>query len=490
MSEDKKLVRVKLVKHEWPDERAARHKKYLKRALCVLLVIGIFVGGVFTGSYISSASSSGSALNGKLNTIYRIMNEIWYFGSDVENISSKLLDDAIYGMTTQESDLHTNYFDSETAKSFLSSMEGQLVGIGVQYSTATEDYIILRVFEGSPAEQAGLKVGDIIRKIDNVSIEEYEDIASAVKGKEGTTVKIGVQRGSDFFDFDCVRKAVNTSANGYIQDGVGVIEILSIAENTADVVGEILSKFEKEHVEKIIIDLRGNGGGYLSTIVDVASYFLPSDSIVLMEENKEKERIEYKTNPKITPYHYEKIEILIDQDTASAAEVLTIALKELLDNVTVIGDVSYGKGTIQTTQPFSDGSMLKYTKAIWLSPKGNSINNVGITPDILVETEPALLTGIPKEFEPVGYDSVSVACKSLQIYLKYLGYSIDREDGYFSLATLNALKQFESDYGIDQQETLDSHLLTIVLSKVIYEGNVNEAKDYQKIRAFEEIKKW
>ena len=489
MSEEKKLVRVKLVKHEWPDERAARYRRYLKRILLVLLGITLFGGGVVTGLVINKPTMSNTAVNGKTNAIYRIMNELWYFGNDVENLSNQLIDDAIYGMTTQEADIHTTYLDAEYAKQFLTSMEGQLVGIGVQYSTATEDYIVIKVFKDSPAEKAGLKAGDIIRKVDGVSIEELEDIASAVKGKAGTEVVMSVQRGGELLDLTCVRAAVNTSANGYIKDNVGVIEILSIAENTSDVVGEILSNFEKQQVEKLIIDLRGNTGGYLTTIVDVASYFLPQDSIVLMEENKDKERIEYKTNPKITPYTYDKIMVLTDQDTASAAEVLTIAMSELMDNVTVVGDVTYGKGTIQTTVPFSDGSMMKYTKAVWLSPKGTWVNDGGITPDILVETAPALLTGAPKEFEPVGVDSVSNACHSLQIYLKYLGYDVDREDGYFSNKTLEAFKKFQRDYGIDVQETLDSHLLTVVLSKVIYEGNVNELKDTQMIRAFEEITK-
>ena len=177
---------------------------------------------------------------------------------------------------------------------------------------------------------------------------------------------------------------------------------------------------------------------------------------------------------------------MINQDTASAAEVLAIALKETL-NATIIGDVSYGKGTIQTTIPFSDGSMLKYTKAIWLSPNGNSINNVGITPDILVETANALLTPAPKDFETVGVDSVSSACHTMQIYLDYLGYDIDRQDGYFSTQTLQALRQFESDYGLDAQDELDDELLTVILSKVIYVSHVDESKDVQKLRAIEEF---
>ena len=236
-----------------------------------------------------------------------------------------------------------------------------------------------------------------------------------------------------------------------------------------------------------MIDLRDNGGGYLTSVVDIASYFLPKGSIVLQEQDKDKNIIEDRTNSDIEPYEYDQIEVLINQDTASAAEVLALALKETL-NATIIGDVSYGKGTVQTTIPFSDGSMLKYTKAIWLSPNGNSINNVGITPDILVETEEALLTAAPQDFEAVSVDSVSTACQVMQIYLDYLGYDIDRQDGYFSTQTLQAMRQFESDYGLEAQDELDDELLTVILSKVIYVSRVDESKDIQKIRALEEFK--
>ena len=489
MDNDKKVVKVKLVRHEWPDERAARHKKYLKVCLSILLAVCLFVGGCLVGLTLAKSNSTSNILSNKLNAIYRVMGEMWYFGNDIEDIENELIDDAINGMTSQDEDIHTQYLDKEYASQFLTSMEGSLVGIGVQYSTATNDYIILRVFENSPAEKAGIQVGDIIRSVDGINIEEIEDISSEVKGKEGTHVMIGVQRGSEMLELDCIRAAVNTSANGYIKNGVGVLEILTIAENTADVVGDILANFEKENVQRLIIDLRGNGGGYLSTIVDLGSYFLPKGSNVLMEESKDGSRIEYGVNSRLPQYTYDKIEILINQDTASAAEVLTIAMSELLDNVVVIGDVSYGKGTIQTTLPFSDGSMLKYTKAIWLSPKGNSINGVGITPDILIETPKALLTGAPIDFETVGVDSVSDACKVLQIYLKYLGYDVDREDGYFSNKTLNALQQFEKDYGLEITSTLNSDLLTVILSKVIYSNYIIESYDYQMIKAFEEINK-
>ena len=489
MDNEKKVVKIKLVKHEWPDERRARHKRYLKIALSLVLVASVFVGGVFVGKNMGSASGSSNVSNSKLNAIYRIMSENWYFGNSIENIGNKLLDDAIYGMTSQKEDIHTTYMDASYANQFLTSMEGSLVGIGVQYSTATDDYIILRVFKDSPAEKAGIQVGDIIRSVNGVKVEDIEDISSVVKGKVGTDVLMGVQRGGEMLGLTCTRAAVNTSANGYIVDNVGFLEILSIAENTDEVIGEILKEFDSQGVKKLIIDLRGNGGGYLTTIVEMGSYFLPEGSTVLMEETKNGLRHEYKVNKSIKQHTFDKIEILIDRNTASAAEVLTIAMSELLDNVVVIGDKSYGKGTIQTTLPFSDGSMLKYTKAIWLSPKGNSINGVGITPDILVETPKALLTGTPVDFGSVGVDSVSDACKVLQIYLEYLGYNVDRVDGYFSTNTLEALQQFEKDYGLEVTDTLNDHVLTVVLSKVIYSNYIIDSYDIQMIKALEEINK-
>ena len=186
MNEEKKVVRVKLVKHEWPDERRARHKRYLKTLLSIILVACVFAGGVFVGVNMTGTSSSSTVVNSKLNAIYRIMSEKWYFGKDIENLGNSLLDDAINGMASQEEDIHTQYMDASYASQFLTSMEGSLVGIGVQYSTATDDYIILRVFKDSPAEKAGIQVGDIIRSVNGVKIEDIEDISSVVIGKEGT----------------------------------------------------------------------------------------------------------------------------------------------------------------------------------------------------------------------------------------------------------------------------------------------------------------
>lgn len=487
MSEEKKIVKVKLVRHEWPDERRKRHKKYLKRALIGVLAIFLFVGGIFVG--IVSSSSQPEILDSKLHAVYRIMNELWYFGKDIEDFDQKLLDDAIYGMTSQEEDKHTSYLSAADAKSFMGSMEGRFVGIGIQYSTATDDYIVLKVFEGSPAAKAGIKVGDILRQVEGKDVTEIEDITTAIKGEEGTKVHLTFQRGNDLFEVDCERGSVESSVNGYIQNNVGILEISTIGETTAQTVGNVLAMFEEQGIDDIIVDLRGNGGGYITSILDITSYFLPKDSVVLKEKDRNGNISEDKVNPDITPYTYDQIEILIDYQTASAAEVFTIALMETLDNVTVIGDISYGKGSVQTTQPFSDGSMLKYTKALWLSPKGTSINGVGIKPDILVPTDETLRIGIPVEVEEVGVDTVSVSCMSMQYMLEYLGYSIDRKDGYFSHQTLVSMKQFEKDYGLKNQEKMDQDLLTIMFSKVIYESHVNESRDLQKLKAFEELKK-
>ena len=252
MDNEKKVVKIKLVKHEWPDERRARHKRYLKVILSLVLVLCVFTGGIYVGFNMTGVSSSSSnATNTKLNAIFRIMSEKWYFGKDIENLENSLLDDAIYGMASQDEDIHTTYMDASYASQFLTSMEGSLVGIGVQYSTATDDYIILRVFKDSPAEKAGIQVGDIIRSVNGTKVEDLEDISSEVKGKEGTHVIMGIQRGSEMLAIDCTRGAVNTSANASIVDGVGVLEILSIAENTAGVVGNILENFKNNNVKYI-----------------------------------------------------------------------------------------------------------------------------------------------------------------------------------------------------------------------------------------------
>lgn len=464
--ENKKIVRVKLVRHEWPDERAARKKKQRNAFLVFVACLVCFVGG-FSLASLQSPSTSGSSSNTKYDTIYQVMSERWYFGKDHENLSEELHNGAIHGMVDSGKDIHTTYLEPEDAQSFVSSMEGNFVGIGVQYSTLFDDEnIVINVFQGSPAQQAGMMTGDSIKKINGIDASEFEDLKEGIAGEAGTDVEIVVDRNGEPVTLVITRNRFDSSVNGeIIANNTGLLTLNSFAESSAETVGMYLSYFKLHNVEDLIIDMRGNVGGYLTTVQDIASYFLPKGSLVLQERVRDGSIKKFETNASIDPISFEKIVVLVDEGTASAAEVLTADLQELC-NATVIGNTTYGKGTVQTSIPFSDGSIIKYTIAEWLTPLGNEINGKGITPDIEVDEPEAILVNFIWDFEEqYEVDSVSEVCMTTQIWLKFLGYDVDRSDGYFSEKTLEALMNFKSDHNLTG-EYIDEETANLMARKV------------------------
>ena len=230
---EKKYIRVE--RYKWPDEIEAekketrrRFKSFLLCALC--LALGISIGAVAFKTVETVNNSSQS----KLSTIYEIMEEEWYFGKDIENLDTYLLNNAIYGLTTNEYDIHTNYMDEERASEYLAKLEGSVVGIGITMTIVEDIPLITRVFASSPAENAGLKQGDIIHKIDGMSVKgkTLDEIADLTKGKAGTKVTYEVLRDNKSMVMEMTRESVNTTAYGYRKNDVAVLDVESISENT------------------------------------------------------------------------------------------------------------------------------------------------------------------------------------------------------------------------------------------------------------------
>ena len=488
--DDKKVVRVKLVRHRWPDEIAAQRKKRRNVFLVVLALIVCFTGGFITAGFIDSGSINGTFGDAKLDSIYEIMRNKWYFGKDDPDLEQHLIDGAIRGMVDNEVDLHTMYMDPDMALQFMSSLEGEVVGIGVQYQHYNGLATISRVLDNSPAQKAGLQHGDSILKVDGQSVKDLtrDEVREAVQGEEGTKVVLTLQRDDEVLDVEIVRQSFDSSVYSYVHDDIGVLEIISFAERSAVKVGDVLENFKQAGIKNLVIDMRDDGGGYLTTLVDIASYFLPSGSVVFSEHTRDNGVKEFVTRDMGAYYEFEHIVILVNGNTASAAEVLTATLKEHL-GAKVIGTQTYGKGTVQTSIPFVDGSIIKYTIAQWYTPDGNIIDGVGITPDIMVEVPQALSVTYPLQ-EGLEYeiDSVSQACLAVQHYLKFLGYTIERVDGYFDLATQEAIQQFSSEHMAEVQSHISDQLIRVLYSNVrkTWQNHVLEL-DPQLIKAFEVV---
>lgn len=495
MNKEEEKVRIKLERHLWPDEMAEKEKKKSERLIALFVIVCmalVFMGGWVLGSVkplINNTPTNQQIAETKLDKVLDIMSNSWYFAKEDPNIQETLMDQALYGLVQSEKDPHSTYLSSEELLDFTQSINMNFVGIGVQYIATDGINMIDRVFKNSPAEEAGVLAGDIISKIDGVSVEGLtsEDIKNMVRGESGSIVNIEFLRQGTPIELEITRREVNGTANGkMIENEIGYLEIYQFGDTTTEEVGLYLQDLTDQGMTKLIIDLRNNGGGYLNALVGIASYFVPKDTLVMQQEHADGSINEsFALDKEYT--NIDEIVILINENTASASEVLTLTLKEQRDDVTVMGTTSYGKGTVQVTQPFADGSALKYTTTKWLSPSGKSIDGEGITPDVEVELDKILNeTYIAMEDEEsYQFDSVSSNVKIMQESLQFLGYDVNRMDGYFDESTDSALKKFESDKKITVDGILDLDTLNALLSSVTKEWTLNPDKDIQLNKAIE-----
>lgn len=451
-------VTVKLVRYE--DEIKQEVKRSMRPIMIIILIIGLIVGGssvYFLGG--SKSSSSVSQSKGNFNEVYDIMTSEWYFGSDIDQIEEVMMNNAIVGMVNESGDPYTNYITPENAKDFMEAMSGSYEGIGVSYRLESGSFRILRVFTGSPAEAAGLRAGDVIIAVDGKDVTgmDQTELAKLVKGEKGSEVVIRVRRGSEELDFTAIRASIDHSTNAEIrnEDGskVGYLEITQFAEKTAEEMKQHLTHFETEGVEYLVIDLRGNPGGYLTTVQAVLDLLLPKDEVILQVKDIHGTIETYKTKSGVQ-FEFKDVVLLTDEHSASASEVMAAAMSEI-SNTTIVGKNTFGKGTVQTSIPFADGAILKYTFAEWLTPSGKPLNKIGVAPTVEVESLFSNISVIELT-ETLRYDSVSAEVAKMQKILRLEGLETGREDGYFNQQTKEALETFQAGASIPVTGELDS----------------------------------
>ncbi|MFV0381123.1 MAG: S41 family peptidase [Breznakia sp.] len=491
---NKKQIHVK--KHLWPDEIMAKKLKRRNRVSIVALLVVCFGLGYATNTFLAKGGSltitstgESVSVSEKFNKIYDILANEWYFGKDIEELDAKLIDKAISGMSTDEIDPHTTYMDSETTSSLMTSLSGSLVGIGIQYYALGDEFLVEKVYMNSPAQESGLKEGDLIKKVDGKAIEgmDSEKVKAMITGEEGTQVSVEVLRGQENKKIVMTRAEVSISAYGYIKDNVGIIELSSFSQNSAQEVESYLESFKQKGVERIILDVRNNGGGYVETAIGIASLFIEKGEVVLYQEDKNGDFSDEKTYGG-TKYAFDRVAVLVNENTASASELLSAALKYYID-ADIIGVNTYGKGTVQRTIEFSDGSAFKYTVAEWLTPKKEKINQKGIKPTQEVKLDEAINYAANIE-EDVVYevDGLGENIKTVQVFLKFLGYDVDRVDGYFSQETLAALKAYQTKEGMEVTGKIDEE----IIEKLITSGSrkwhdEKETLDIQMNKALEVV---
>lgn len=351
-------------------------------------VIGSFINYIVTDKNTDKEiiNSVPSELEEFVETYNNIIND-YYEEVDHE----ELLEAGINGMLEYLGDDYSVYMDQETSNSFNEQVEGKYTGIGVEIIQEAEDKIyISRVFDNSPASKAGLQEGDIFVKVDgeDVTDKTASDISSLIKNSEDDEVEVVIRRGDEEKTFTLTLKQVEIESvisKVFENNGkkIGYLELTIFASNTYTQFEKKLLELEGKNIDSLIIDVRDNSGGYLSTVTDISSLFMDKSKIIYQLDTKGVvEQIYSKTN---TSRNYD-IAVIINKNSASASEILAAALQESY-GATVIGVNSFGKGTVQKAYQLESGATVKYTIQKWLTPDGNWINEVGITPDIEISLD-------------------------------------------------------------------------------------------------------
>ena len=324
---------------------------------------------------------------------YRKIIDKYYLG-DIDE--EKLKEGAIAGYIKGLDDEYTEYISKEDMADYMADATGNFVGVGVYMVQDTEanKIMVLSPIKGSPAEKAGLQLGDYIIAVDGVTYtgEQMTEASNKIKGETGTTVKLQIQRKDETLDIELTREniKVNPVEGEVLENNIGYIEFSSFDDGTAE---EFKTKFEElqgKGIKSLIIDLRNNGGGIVDEALEIANYILDKDSVILYEVDKNNNETVEKTTD--DPIINMPIVILTNENTASSSEILAGALKDHKKS-TIVGEKTYGKGVIQRLLTLPDGSGLKITSEKYLTPNRTEINKVGIEPDEKVEL-PETVTNI------------------------------------------------------------------------------------------------
>lgn len=487
---ERKSVRYKLERHRWPDEIAAERRRRRLTAITIVAIVAAFVLGVYGGQLLQQPIMQQNSQLTQLERVYQIMKNDWYYGKDIADLDSKLITDAINGMMQMEVDPHTYYMNQEEATQFVGSMAGSLTGIGASFYEINGDIIIEKTYPDSPARKAGILPGDTFYEVDGTVVKGMKStqLQALVLGEKGTVVKITVDRQGEKIPFEITRDVILTSVFGEVVDGnIGIMEINSVAETTATEVENYFKDFKKQGVSRLVIDLRNNTGGYLATLEQIGDLMFSEGSVIIQQEFRNGSIAKSKSKGK-TPYMFDKIVVLINENTASAAEALAAALRENI-HATLVGVTTYGKGSVQQPKAFEDRSVLKYTVAQWLTPLGNKINKVGIAPDIEVKLHGTYLYRDVTLTKSYQFDDVNYEIIPAQMILQFMNYDPGRTDGYFSEKTKQAIQAFQAATGIPADGILDQETMNrLSAANLKYWYDHRHELDEQKIKAMELIR--
>lgn len=468
---------------------------FRSRTVALMVIAAMALGSLVTALFfmgdessempnqVSSESKEFKAYEEKLKKTYDTIRSNY-----VRDISDQaLMDGALRGMIAALGDPHSEYMNPQEAKQFLSTiMNSSFSGIGAGVVIKDGQVTIESIIKDSPAEHAGLQVNDQIRKVDGKSIVglKLNEAVSKIRGPKGTKVALEVVRGGGApFTVTAIRKDIpqTTVSNKMLEKRIGYIGISQFSQTTDKEFFNSLSQLEKQKMKGLIIDLRGNPGGLLSVVVKMCEQLLPEGKVIVSTQDKAGKKEVYHakgTNVKSYP-----ITILVDGGSASAAEIMAAAFQQS-GGYTVIGQKTYGKGSVQSSIEFSDGSNLKLTIAKWLTSKGTWIDQhggtKGLSPNIEIAPFSFTLANLPEGKKTWKLDSNSTDVKNMQLVLDALGLKPGRTDGYFDNKTEAALKSFQKSNNIPENGLLDAQ--TVKYLGIAYQSLLRDPKNDKQLQ--------
>ncbi len=355
--------------------------------MIIAVLFGFLIGNVVSFTKKETTNSSvPSELKEFVDTYNDIVNNYY----DKVN-KEELIDAGIKGMINYLDDPYATYFDGTSSTNFNQTLEGNYEGVGIEVTLDNNKVKITKVFADTPAKKAGIKVGDYITKVNGESVEgkSLSDVVSLIKNAKNKEVEITITRDNQEKTMKVTRTTVDmpyTSSKVYEENGkkIGYLKIEMFSNNITKQVKKELESLKKKNIDKLVIDVRDNPGGYLTQVTEILSLFMTKKDVIYQLQTKNNKEKVYSTSSKAT-YSYPVV-VLINENSASASEILASAFKETY-NAEIVGVNSYGKGTVQKTGDLNNGDTIKYTVQKWLTPKGNWINEKGVTPTKEVKLE-------------------------------------------------------------------------------------------------------
>lgn len=358
--------------------------KILKTIIAVLLIA--IISSISTLGLIYYAlgfNEQGFSNLMRFITAYRFIETKYV--NDTDDV--KLIDGAIDGMVKSLDDPHSNYLSPKMYKTLMEQTEGSFAGIGVVMGMDNEQKIhIVGIMENSPGQKAGLQEGDEILAVDGVPVTQiaFDEVAAHVRGQAGTDVVLTIMRDNANQDITITRDNIKLKTVGHkmLDNNIGYIQIVSFSEDTANEFNEAYNDLKNQGMKALVLDLRNNPGGLLTTCVEIAKKLVPKGEIVSIVD-KQGNKETYSSSLEAPEY---PLVVLINKNSASASEILSGAIQDTKTG-TIIGNTSYGKGSVQTILPMFEDDAVKLTIAKYYTPSGRSIDGTGITPDIEINLD-------------------------------------------------------------------------------------------------------